>query len=621
MAGIPAMVARTGYTGEDGFEVFVDTGRTAELWAILLAAVRSAGGLPVGLGARDTLRLEAGMPLYGNELDLDTNPYEAGLGRVVKLDKPGDFVGRAALEKVARDGPAAHARRPHRGGPRDRPSRVSGLGRRSTDRRGHQRDPVADARGADRDGLRRTGRRRAGYRCRRRDPRRPSAGARGRPALLQEASLSPMVPTDLRYTKDHEWVRVDGDEATVGITAYAADQLGDIVFVELPDVGRSLDQFATFGVVESVKAVSDLFAPVGGEVVETNDALAGRPELVNSEPYEGGWMVRLRLADAAQLDELLDADGLRRADRGGLTASMPYGPHTAADREKMLAALGLSSVDQLFDDIPVALRASRLDLPGPRARAGAGRPAERPGRPQPDRPGVVPGRRCLPPLEPAGGRPDPAPRRVVHGLHAVPARDQPGDPPEHLRVRIAAGRAGRPRRGVRVPLRRRGGDRRSRADDLPADPPRAGPRLARRASALSRDPADLLQRRPRARRDPARGRRRGGRHDRPRRARSGCSPSPAGRWPASSRRSRTSSGCSSRCRPSASWPTPPAPCSWRSSSRSAWPSSRHPAPMARTSRPARASRSGSRRNTAARTSASWPRPTRSSARSRAVSSG
>jgi glycine cleavage system H protein len=115
-----------------------------------------------------------------------------------------------------------------------------------------------------------------------------------------------MVPTDLHYTKDHEWVRVDGDQATFGITAYAADQLGDIVFVELPDVGRSLEQFATFGVVESVKAVSDLFAPVGGEVVEINGALARQPELVNSEPYEGGWMVRLRLADAGQLGELLD---------------------------------------------------------------------------------------------------------------------------------------------------------------------------------------------------------------------------------------------------------------------------------------------------------------------------
>ena len=116
-----------------------------------------------------------------------------------------------------------------------------------------------------------------------------------------------MVPTDLHYTKDHEWVQIDGDLATVGITAYAADQLGDIVFVELPDSGRVLEQFATFGVVESVKAVSDLFAPVGGEVVDTNADLTGQPELVNSDPYKGGWMVRLRLADPTQVDDLLDA--------------------------------------------------------------------------------------------------------------------------------------------------------------------------------------------------------------------------------------------------------------------------------------------------------------------------
>jgi glycine cleavage system H protein len=116
-----------------------------------------------------------------------------------------------------------------------------------------------------------------------------------------------MVPAELRYTKDHEWVRVDGDEATIGITAYAADQLGDIVFVELPEVGRDLAQFATFGVVESVKAVSDLFAPVGGEVVEANAELAAQPEIVNTDPYGGGWMIRVRFADPAQLDHLLDA--------------------------------------------------------------------------------------------------------------------------------------------------------------------------------------------------------------------------------------------------------------------------------------------------------------------------
>ncbi|HEY3165006.1 MAG TPA: glycine cleavage system aminomethyltransferase GcvT [Candidatus Limnocylindrales bacterium] len=104
VAGIPALVARTGYTGEDGFEVFVDTSRAEELWDAMMAAGAGHGLAPIGLGARDTLRLEAGMPLYGNELDLSTNPFEANLGRVVKLEKVGDFVGRAALEKAARDG-------------------------------------------------------------------------------------------------------------------------------------------------------------------------------------------------------------------------------------------------------------------------------------------------------------------------------------------------------------------------------------------------------------------------------------------------------------------------------------------------------------------------------------
>jgi glycine cleavage system H protein len=116
------------------------------------------------------------------------------------------------------------------------------------------------------------------------------------------------VPTDLRYTRDHEWVRVDGAEATVGITQYAADQLGDIVFVELPDTGRELEAAKPFGVVESVKAVSDLFAPLSGEVTSANDALAKAPELVNSDPYGSGWMIKVKVADPAQLDDLLDGE-------------------------------------------------------------------------------------------------------------------------------------------------------------------------------------------------------------------------------------------------------------------------------------------------------------------------
>ena len=114
------------------------------------------------------------------------------------------------------------------------------------------------------------------------------------------------APSDLRYTRDHEWVRIDGDEATIGITQYAAEQLGDIVFVELPDAGRDLEVAKAFGVVESVKAVSDLFAPLSGSVTSTNDALSSEPELVNSDPYGAGWMVKMTVADAAQVDDLLD---------------------------------------------------------------------------------------------------------------------------------------------------------------------------------------------------------------------------------------------------------------------------------------------------------------------------
>jgi glycine cleavage system H protein len=116
-----------------------------------------------------------------------------------------------------------------------------------------------------------------------------------------------MVPQDLRYTKDHEWVRIEGDMATVGITDYAAEQLGDIVFVELPELGRSVTQFTAVGVIESVKAVSDLFAPVSGEVVESNAELSDAPEMLNSDPYGKGWMLRLKLADLSQADALMDA--------------------------------------------------------------------------------------------------------------------------------------------------------------------------------------------------------------------------------------------------------------------------------------------------------------------------
>jgi glycine cleavage system H protein len=116
-----------------------------------------------------------------------------------------------------------------------------------------------------------------------------------------------MNPDDLRYSREHEWVRVDGATATIGITSFAAGELGDIVFVELPEVGASLSQFGSFGVVESVKAVSDLFAPVSGEVTEVNGDLRDTPELLNSDPYGAGWIAKVTLSDEAELDALLDA--------------------------------------------------------------------------------------------------------------------------------------------------------------------------------------------------------------------------------------------------------------------------------------------------------------------------
>ena len=116
-----------------------------------------------------------------------------------------------------------------------------------------------------------------------------------------------MTPEGLRYTKDHEWAKLDGGVVTVGITHYAQDQLGDVVFVELPAVGKQLQAGDSFGVVEAVKTVSDLYSPIAGEVVAVNDAIAGEPALVNQSPYEQGWMIKIKAANPAEVDGLLDA--------------------------------------------------------------------------------------------------------------------------------------------------------------------------------------------------------------------------------------------------------------------------------------------------------------------------
>ena len=113
------------------------------------------------------------------------------------------------------------------------------------------------------------------------------------------------IPSELKYTKDHEWVRIEGDIATVGITDFAQGELGDIVYVEVETLDESLDQEEVFGTVEAVKTVSDLFLPLSGEIIEFNEALEDTPETVNSDPYGEGWMIKLKIKDASEVDELL----------------------------------------------------------------------------------------------------------------------------------------------------------------------------------------------------------------------------------------------------------------------------------------------------------------------------
>lgn len=116
------------------------------------------------------------------------------------------------------------------------------------------------------------------------------------------------IPVELKYTKDHEWIKVEGNVATVGITDFAQGELGDIVYVEVETTGENLDKEEVFGTVEAVKTVSDLFMPISGEVIEFNDELESNPEAVNNDPYGAGWMIKINIADAAELDELLSAE-------------------------------------------------------------------------------------------------------------------------------------------------------------------------------------------------------------------------------------------------------------------------------------------------------------------------
>ena len=123
-------------------------------------------------------------------------------------------------------------------------------------------------------------------------------------------------PQNLKYTNEHEWIRVEGDIAYVGITDYAQEQLGDIVFVDIPTVGESLEAGEVFGTIEVVKTISDLFLPVAGEVLEQNEALEEHPELVNKDPYGEGWLIKMKPADVKAVEDLLDAEGYKEVING-----------------------------------------------------------------------------------------------------------------------------------------------------------------------------------------------------------------------------------------------------------------------------------------------------------------
>tara|TARA_B100001971_G_C17804181_1_gene340833 strand:- start:52 stop:426 length:375 start_codon:yes stop_codon:yes gene_type:complete len=117
-----------------------------------------------------------------------------------------------------------------------------------------------------------------------------------------------MYPDDLKYSKEHEWVRMEGNIAQIGVTVFAQDSLGDVVFIDLPDVGTEVGQFEKFGEIESVKAVSDLFSPIAGTIVDANSAAIDNPETVNTNPYGSGWLIKVEISDPSQLDELMDAE-------------------------------------------------------------------------------------------------------------------------------------------------------------------------------------------------------------------------------------------------------------------------------------------------------------------------
>ena len=341
-SGELAIVSRTGYTGEDGFELIVPAVGARAVWETILAAGRQSGAMPAGLGARDTLRLEAAMPLYGHELSEAIDPFTAGLDFAVNLEDR-NFPGPRCIGSNRKRAARARARR-------------LGTGRQTRAARRLRDSPAAEARrrtigevtsGTFSPTLERpiamgyvqADARRAGHGVGDRHSR-PTEPARvvqlpfyRRPKSRMSLTSrqisyhtiatrrpSPVKPEQLRFAKTHEWVYVEPDSQAAedrhgrhfGLRRRGTDRPGVHATAE---VGRQVKAGQSFGEIESVKAVSDLYSPVDGEVVEVNTELPNQLETLSTDPYGAGWMVKIQLDDPAQVDDLHGLRHLSKAVR------------------------------------------------------------------------------------------------------------------------------------------------------------------------------------------------------------------------------------------------------------------------------------------------------------------
>ena len=303
--GVEVMVNRTGYTGELGVELMCPAEDAVELWD----AVVARGAVPCGLGARDTLRLEVCYPLHGNDITQETDAISAGLGWTCALGK--EFTGgrRAAPDQggwterklvafvmeekaIPRQGmPIAGGGEVTSGTHSPMLDKGIGMGYVPAASATPGTEILIDVRGKER-----------------------RATIVPKPIYSERSSLaaSEDYPEGLKYHTEHDWARVEGDEATCGVTWFAQDALGELVHFEAPSDGGSVKKDASYGEVESVKAVSDVIAPLSGEILEVNQKVVDAPETVNEDPYGEGWLIRIRLSDPSEVDALLDADAYKQ---------------------------------------------------------------------------------------------------------------------------------------------------------------------------------------------------------------------------------------------------------------------------------------------------------------------